>query len=126
MTQTTYHDVVREEIEAIAFLASYAVIDYSFLWWHKYAINADFAYWWRMFDSCCVDRFLLFTDSGECYKFKRMSEQYGVDPATCEVVPPNLYDNFVDTRHARIIHSLEEDEAVLSIMHAHFSKPEST
>lgn len=126
MSRTVYHDVVREDIESIAFLASYAIIDYSFLWWRKYAIHSEFAYWWRTFDSCCVERFLLFSDLDACNKFSRVSEQYGIDPVMCEVVPPRLYDNFVDKRHARIIHDIQEDEAVLSIMHAHFSKPEST
>lgn len=126
MTTERYHDVVQEDIEGIAFLAHNALLDYSFLWWTKYSLAPEVSYWWNEFDRCNVQRYMLFTDQGQCSKFSKVSAAHGIDPECCIVVPPSLYDNFVHTRHVRIIHDVYEDEAVLSIMSAHYSKPEST
>lgn len=126
MSKERYHDVVNSDVEGIAFLAANSIIDYSFLWWHKYAIVSEVAYWWKEFDRCCVDRYMLFTDNEQCAKFCRYSADFGIDHESCLVVPPSLYDHFIHTRHAKIIYSVWEVEEELSVMQAHFSKPEST
>lgn len=126
MSQNQYHDVVNDDVLGIAFLASNAILDYSFLRWTKYVIVPEVAYWWNEFDRCNIERHMLFTDVGQRNKFSKVSEQYGIDPAACDVVPPSLYDNYVQFHHVRIIHNVHEDEAVLSIMSAHYSRPEST
>lgn len=126
MTTERYHDVVNEDVLGIAFLASNSIIDYSFLWWTKYHIVPDVSYWWNQFDRCCVERHMLFSDVGQRNKFSEVSEAYGIDPAACDVCPPSLYDSYVQFHHVRIIHDVTVEEASLSIMYTHFSKPEST
>lgn len=125
MSQTTYHDAVKDDIEGIAFLAHNSIVDYSFLWWHTYSFVAEAAYWWKEFDRCNLERYMLFTDYGQCNKFSKVSANYGIDPGTCIVVPPSLYATFADTRHAWILNNVHDEEAALSILSTHYSRPES-
>jgi hypothetical protein len=126
MTRNLYHDVVNDDVLGIAFLASNSIIDYSFLWWHKYAIVSEVSYWWKEFDRCVLDRYMLFTDQEQCYKFRKVSVNYDIEADSCIVVPPSLYDTFAASQHVRIVHSVDDDAETLSIMSAHHSRPEST
>ena len=127
MSQTTYHDVLDEELQGIAFLASNSVIYSSWFWlWHTFNVVPEVIYWWKEFDGCSLDLYMLFEDPKDCARFHNDCVTFGIHPDNCIVVPSSLHSRFITDNRVKIIYDVRESEEQLSLIAAHYSRRDST
>jgi hypothetical protein len=126
MSQTTYHDVVDQGVQAVAFLAdSEVTVSRYFVLFRRYRVSPALSYWWREARRSSLGCFLLFTDSDECRLFQKDSQKYGIDADQCLVAPRDLHAHFASDYRARIIENASTSADTLSTLISYNAVPES-